>query len=151
MWKCNRWNSRTPLCDRWGASALCPPPGHLHPNALRQAPGPHIISSSLVPTLGCMTSLNPSRLFRGTSSKTHLLITMTGLCSHLNLSLFNEVKYCLLTQVTTLGRLVMTIYASLFANQFTCMPGMSYSDHPEHIQSREIWSVIKSSDFTMLC
>lgn len=76
---------------------------------------------------------------------------MTGLCSHLNLSLFNEVKYCLLTQVATLGRLVMTIYASLFANQFTCMPGTSYSDHPEHIQSREIWSVIKSSDFTMLC
>ena len=151
MWKCNRWNSGTAHCDRWDASALSPPPGHLGPSALRQAPGPHTVSSGLVPTLGCMTSLNPSGLFQGTNSKTHLLITVTSLCLHPNLSLFSEARYCLLTQVSTLGRLVMTIHASLFANQFMCMPGTSYSDHSEHIQSREIWSMMKSSDFTMLC
>ena len=116
MWKCNRWNSGTARCDRWDASALSPPPGHLGPSALRQAPGPDTVSSGLVPTLGCMTSLNPSGLFQGTNSKTHLLITVTGLYLHPNLSLFSEARYCLLTQVSTLGWLVMTIHASLFAN-----------------------------------
>ena len=150
MWKCNRWNSGTARCDRWDASALSPPPGHLGPSALRQAPGLRTLSSSLVPTLGCMTSLNPSGLFQGTHSKTHLLITVTGLCSHQTQS-FQWSKVLPFNTSLNTGEAGDDQPASLFANQFTCMPRMPYSDHPEHIQSREIWSMIKSSDFTMLC
>ena len=38
MWKCNRWNSGTAHCDRWDASALSPPPGHLGPSDKPQDP-----------------------------------------------------------------------------------------------------------------